>query len=253
MPLACAIVLPAPSVVVTVMSRNALANAASLRTGTFVPLTGTGLQRQQFSAADDANGTTHVFDERTARWLSTPTLPMRSFQDHTGFVMASATSAAGYSAHASRLEAIALPEPALAVQALDGGAIVRTQNHLFAFAGTPEDLSLHGWPAEGVACVPGSTWRHQLRLAPGHVAIHAVGPRTSGPVELAPFGTLWLDLQQIALQQFVVAAPGEERVEFATPIPDLAVLRGTEWTVQALVLPPIGTAYLTAPSSLMLF
>lgn len=227
--------------------------AFSARTESFVPLVGTGLQSQQYSAVNAANGTTHVFDERTARWLSTPTLPLRSFNDHTGFAMAGATSATGYCANASRLETIALPEPALFVQALDGGAVVRTQNHLFAFAGTPEDLSLQGWPAEGAACAPGSTWRHQMRLAPGHVAIHAVGPRTSGPVAFAPFGTLWLDPQQVALQQFVVAAPGEERVEFATPIPSLAVLRGTEWTVQALVLPPVGTAYLTAPSSLLLF
>lgn len=227
--------------------------AFSSRTGTFVPLVGTGLVPQQTSSADDAAGTTHVFDERTARWLATPSLPLRSFVDHSGFVAASATRATGYGARASRLESIVLPEPALAVQALDGGGIVRTQHHLFAFTGMPDDLSLHAWPEEGTVCAPGNVWRHQLRLAPGDVAIHAVGPRVGGPAQLPPFGTLWLDLQQIALTQVVVPAPGELRVEFATPIPNLPEVRGTEWTVQALVLPPTGPAYLSTPSSLYLF
>ena len=98
---------------------------------------------------------------------------------------------------------------------------------------------------------PGGAWRQQLRLPAGHAALHAFAPRLPGASALPPFGTLWLDPQQAALQ-FLVGAPGEERVLLQTPIPNLATLRGTEWTVQALVLPPAGTPWLTDPSSLLL-
>ncbi len=234
-----------------VLRTGAGVTAFSSRTGRFVPLPGSGLQRLVASTLVDGPGTTHVFDERTARWLSTPALPMRSVIDPHGFVAAGPTTATGYGARASRLETIPLPEPALQVVALEGGGIVRTQHHLFAFAGLPATLSLHAFPEEPLATGPGGVWRQQLRLGAGHAALHAFAPRLPGPSALPPFGTLWLDPPQAALQ-FLVGAPGEERVLLQTPIPSLAALRGTEWTVQALVLPPTGTPWLTDPSSLLL-
>jgi hypothetical protein len=225
--------------------------AFSGRTGAFVPLTGSGMTRT-FDGHVVQGGLLHVFDERADRWLTTTDLPNRSANDSSGFVAAAGTTAVGYGARASRLESITLPEPALQFQALDGGGIVRTQNHLFAFSGLPDLYSFHAFPHQAEVSGPGSTWRHQVRLPNGVVAAFGIGPRLPGPVALPPFGALWFDPQQSAIQLLQVSAPGEERVEIVLPLPDIQALRGTEWVSQQMMLPFAGSPWLSDPATLTL-
>lgn len=222
--------------------------AFSGRTGDLVPLSGAGLALRGALVVSDAT-TLFAFDGQTGRWLSTPVqaaglsnAPFATTADAVVFV--DGVRAIGYGVRRPHLAAVTLPEPALQQVVLAGGGLVRTSGRLLGFSGLPEVLPLHGFPDDGHAVGPGTTFRHQLRLAPGNVALLCAGPRLPWAVPLPPLGELWIDPAGWTLE-WVVSPPGEERVERVIPVPDAAVLRGTEWGLQALVLTPAGGSWLS--------
>lgn len=222
--------------------------AFSGRTGDYVPLSGAGLALRGALVVADAT-TLYAFDGQTGRWLATPAQgaslapqPFASTAD--AFVFVDGVRAIGYGVRRPNLAALTLPGPALQQVALAGGGLVRTSDRLFGFSGLPEVLPLYGFPDDGHAVGPGTTFRHQLRLAPGNLALLCAGPRLPVGLPLPPLGELWLDPAGWTLE-WVIAPPGEERVERAVPVPSAAALRGTEWGLQALVLTPAGGSWLS--------
>lgn len=227
-----------------VLATTSGVTAFSGRTGRFVPLPGTNFTRDGNRAFD---GTTlWFFDARSDRWLGTPQ-PSGSWSwTDTAFVGDSPTALTGYGVRSSRLEVLAEPSPLpRTVHALDGGAVVQQSGKLFGFTGLPDNLSLYGFPEDFDACGPGTTFRHQMRLAPGSAAILGIGPRIAAPIALPPLGELWLDPNQFAVLNLVTAPAGEPRAVMSLPVPNVPQLQNTEWFLQSLVLPAVGQPYLT--------
>lgn len=82
------------------------------------------------------------------------------------------------------------------------------------------------------------------------MALLALSAEVNVSLPLPPFGDLWLDPATAVPFEVVAPAAGELRVRSGFVIPDVAALRGTEWALQALVLPPQGPAYLSDFTSL---
>lgn len=227
--------------------------AFSGRTGAFVPLAGSGLLRLNGMLAVDPDAV-HAFDARTDRWLSAPIAGALSNleRNHSGFVTVSGHRAVAFSVATGQLEALDLPEPIanLGYYVLDGGAFVRTANRIVGFRGTPTLRTGATFPEGALGTSPGSTFRCQAVVGEGALALLALSADANLSLPLPPFGDLWLDPATAVPFEVVAPAAGELRVRSGFVVPDLAALRGTEWALQALVLPPQGAAYLSDFTSL---
>lgn len=229
-------------------------NMVNARTGRLTPAATASAAYQTAGSAgafvlEIAGATLRVFDTRTDRWLAVP--PGLGIRQVTTNVLlaANGTAAAGYSALTGRMSTTTLPEPLLSTIASQSVGAVRTANHVIGFAALPANSSPFGWPEMVPSCGLLTTYHHQLRLEPGSAALLGIGTRASAPTPIAPFGDLWLDTTAISTT-LLASAAGELRRTLALPIPALAALRGSEWFVQSLVLPAVGTPFLTDPNQL---
>ena len=227
--------------------------AFSGRTGAFVPLAGSGLFRLNGVLAVDPTAV-HAFDARTDRWLSAPIAGALSNLERNsgGFVTVSGNRAVAFSVASGHLEALDLPEPIanLGYYVLDGGAFVRTANRIVGFRGSPTIRTGATFPEGAIGNSPGSTFRCQTVVGEGALALLVYSPEVNVSLPLPPFGDLWLDPATAVPLEAIAPPAGELRARSAFAIPDVAVLRGTEWALQALVLPPQGPAYLSDLTSL---
>jgi hypothetical protein len=123
---------------------------------------------------------------------------------------------------------------------------VHTATEVHAFTGLPETVAWTSFPLRDTAAAIGTTFRCQLRLGAGSLALLAFGPRAAAGIALPPLGELWLDPAQFVTTLLVPVA-GEERALLTVAIPGTPALQGTEWWQQSLVLPPAGAFWLTDP------
>ncbi len=221
--------------------------AFSGRTGAFVPLNGNGLVRWSRNVVLEGTRV-HVFDARTDRWRThaTPFASTPEIRISGSCVFAfDATQAFVYDDRSSTVGTIALTEPLVRTGVVDGGAFVATATRVFAFAGLPEVTTPHGFPEALVAPEPNTTFRFQVRTAPGDAMAVALSARTSTSVPAFGFGDLWLDPLSLIVLANAVTPAGESRSTFELPLPALPELRRTQWHVQSLVVPTAGAPYLT--------
>lgn len=227
----------------------------SAHDGSFVPLAAPSsavlLGGGTVLGARDANNL-YVFDAPRSRWL-TKAMPNLGYSPVSGNVMVvdDANEAVGYSARSGRLESLPLTELVIDRGSRTDVAWLQTATTVHMFSAFAEHLALTGAPF--AAAVSRETiQRHQVQLDTGDIALFTLGPRANGPVPVPPFGTTWLDLPQTALV-LLAQTTSEQRVEVTYTIPQSPSLRGSEWFVQPLMWPSVGTPYLADSQSFFVY
>jgi hypothetical protein len=223
--------------------------AFSGRTGAFVPLVGAGISRWNGFAASSPTAV-HAFDAATDRWLSASIADATVAHNHSGFIAASQNRAVGFGAASAHLESLDVAELLVSPQTLDGGGFVRTATRIFGFRGVPTTRTGATFPMSALGNAPGSPFRGQTVIGEGSIALLALSGAAQAPTQLPPFGELWLDPATAVPFGLISPPPGELRVRSSFLIPNLPTLRGTQWALQSLVLPPQGQPYLSSVTRL---
>jgi hypothetical protein len=224
--------------------------AFSARTGAFVPLSsanGVAVLASESSAClvwDQDHF--HLFEPRRDVWLHHPRQskvdPMLRLW-RTSLVVIDGQDAVCFGTTAGRPWSVALPGPASGLTASSECGYVVTPSDLLAFGTLPEIAGYPQFPEFRRAMVGGADLRMWLRLPQGHAGFLGVGPKGASPTVFPGLGEVLLDLAGTVVV-FVLPDPGAERRSLALPVPDDPALRGTEWFLQAAVLPPAGQPWI---------
>ncbi len=232
------------------------AYAFSSRTGAFVALFSAGVALEcndsssPMLAWDAAN--LHCFDGRRDRWLSVPRTGSGACNVQiwrTNAFAIDGNDVIGFSCQGGAVARTTLQETVVAFRANSESASLVTAHSVLGLSGTPEPECLSQFPDFRRVAVVGAPFRLHLRLLATDVALLGYGPVLPTPAVLPPLGTLLLDTQA-AVVQFLAPEVDADRAVFAARIPEDPALHFASVWFQALVVPAVGSPYLTDASVL---
>lgn len=218
--------------------------------GTFVALPGATVRHNGYVASDASS--LHVFDPLAARWVTQPWQAGAGIGPvfGTGTMLATdATHVLGHSQKSRVFARQSLPEAGLAVLASDDVGVVRTNEHLVAFAGLGSTVGWQDAPEGLFGVVPGTTATLQLMVPAQHIAVFGLGaPVAPTPT---PYGELWIDPDS-SIVVILGAMPTDARLVLPIPLPNLPSLRGSLWVQQMATVAGDGTIEVGAPNTMLL-
>ena len=218
--------------------------------GTFVALPGATVRHNGYVASDASS--LHVFDPLAARWVTQPWQAGAGIGPVFGtrtMLATDATHVLGHSRQSRVFARQALPEAGLAVLAADDVGVVRTNEHLVAFAGLGSTVGWQDAPEGLFGVAPGTTATLQLLVPAQHVAVFGFGAPV-GPTQ-EPFGELWIDPDS-SVVVILGAMPADARLVLPIPVPNLASLRGSVWVQQMATMAGDGTIEVGAPNTMLI-
>lgn len=218
--------------------------------GTFVALPGATVRHNGYVASDASN--LHVFDPLGARWVTQPWQAGAGIGPVFGTSIMLATDGThvlGHSSLSSVYARQALPEAGLAVLASDSVGVVRTNEHLVAFAGLGDTVGWQGTPGLLFGVVPGATATLQLMVPAQHMVVFGFGaPVAPTPT---PYGELWIDPAS-SIVVILGAMPTDTRLVLPIPLPNIPSLHGSLWVQQMATVAGDGTIEVGAPNTMLL-
>lgn len=216
--------------------------AFSTRSGSFVPLPGTGLQPlgSPSSAIAAAYDATHLFafDARTDRWRSAQragsvTPPVVQIW-RTTLQATDGGLAYGFGAQSGEWTTTPLPEAFATGRANSESGQLITQTRLLGYSPLPEVSGWPQFPAFRRVMTAGTTARLSLPLAAGDFALLAIGWQ-GPPVAVTGLGELLLNPTTM-VTRLLLPAPGEAVLRFDLAVPHLQPLVGAELCLQPLLV-----------------
>lgn len=218
--------------------------------GTFVALPGATVRHNGYVASDASS--LHVFDPLAARWVTQPWQAGAGIGPVFGartMLATDGTHVLGHSSQSREFARQALPEAGLAVLAADDVGVVRTNEHLVAFAGLGSTVGWQGAPEGPFSAAPGATATLQLTVPAQHIAVFGFGAPV--PPTPTPHGELWIDPDS-SLVVILGSVPADQRLVLPIPVPNIASLRGSVWVQQMATVAADGTIEIGAPNTMLL-
>jgi hypothetical protein len=235
--------------------------AFDARTSTFVLLDTPGIawSSNPSSAPLIAWDATNLwaFEARTGRWLATPRsgtgTPNVGIWRTCALVVDGAT-AYGFGAPAGQWAAVPLPGPVLGTRVNSESVRVHTQNHVLAFPAIGEIVPQAQFPEFRRVQAAGAPLDLVLAVPANGFALLGIGPLGKSPTPIPGFGDLLL-ATMVAPPLLVAGSTTGEPVTLHLPPAVATALRGSEWglqaaMLQAAILPPLGTPWLTAAATI---
>ncbi|GDY02605.1 hypothetical protein LBMAG49_19340 [Planctomycetota bacterium] len=243
--------LPRTTTVAALLQTPTGFHAFSARTGNFISLTSVNGIAEGNSAVAPAlvwdSTTLHFFDARRDVWLHEPrqsTYSLGITLWRTTALIFDGNDAIAFGTQSGAVARITLPEPPINWRANSESLGITTSHHLFSASALPEALSQSQFPDFRRPFVGGADLHLQLRLPIGDLACFGIGMGNPSPVTLPGLGELLLDP---AFTTVTLALPeaDSDRAILQFAVPDSAILRGTQFWCQALVIDALGSTYLT--------
>jgi len=233
------------------------AYAFSARSGSFVPLAGSGIvllgnDQSSVGAAWDANNL-FAFDARSDSWSSVPrnsTVPPLVQIWRTSFFAIDGATAHGFGSQSGTWSSTVLPEPYFTGRANSESSRVVTATHILGHSPLATTLSLTQFPEFRRVQSTGAVARFTIPLSGGGLAVLAGGFFTATPTAVSGLGDFWLAAPLATI--LLISMPGEERVTYELSVPSSPGLVGTQWAFQALAVPNAAGPYLGQATGLYL-